>query len=258
MNANTNQRRSMNMKNYIDINCDVGEGMGNEADLFPFISSCNVACGGHAGDEAMMRWIVSLARKHHVKIGAHPSYPDFPNFGRVSIDISPKELSETIQCQVAQLGLVCDQENASMHHIKAHGALYNDCAKGGTIATVFLEALEHYKTNLFLYVPAASTLEQMALTRGFKIKREAFGDRNYNQDLSLVSRKEINAVISEPNLVFEQLVRLVLNHRIATDAGTLEELIADTYCIHGDTPNALQILMYLSKQLPKNHIYLQK
>lgn len=248
----------MNSSMHIDINCDMGEGIGNEAQLLPYVSSCNIACGGHAGDEATMRQVVSLAKKYKVKIGAHPSYPDRANFGRVSMEIIPKDLIETIRFQVAQFLLVCDEENINLHHIKAHGALYNDSAKGGALAEVFLEALEPYKTAIFLYVPASSVLAEMADHVGFKIKREAFGDRNYTNDLSLVSRKRPDALISEPQHVLEHILRIVRNEHVLTVSGKLKKLQADTYCIHGDTPNALQILTYLSDELPKKNYKLQK
>ncbi len=242
----------------IDINCDVGEGIGNEAELFPFISSCNVACGGHAGDEITMEEVVSLAIKHGIKIGAHPSYPDKSNFGRLSMEMSPAKLTETIQAQIASLVSVCEKQQMKLHHIKAHGALYNDTAKGGALGVTYLKAIEAYKSNLILYLPSESDLAEMALEQGFKINREAFGDRNYNDDLSLVSRRQTNALISEPSRVFEHVLRMVQNQQIRTVSGVLKTIFADTYCIHGDTPNALQILMYLSRELPKNHIYLRK
>lgn len=246
------------MKKYIDINCDVGEGIGNEAELFPHISSCNVACGGHAGDEIIMQQVVTLAKKHQLKIGAHPSYPDASNFGRITINISPKELIKTIEKQIHTLMLICQQEQVKLYHIKAHGALYNDTAKGGEVAETFLEAVEKYKEVLFLYVPAKSVLEQMAFERGFMIKREAFADRNYNKNYNLVSRMESNALISKPNLVLEHLVRMVQNQKLITVKGIEKTIEADTYCIHGDTSNALQILVYLSKELPNQNIFILK
>ncbi len=238
------------MKKHIDINCDLGEGVGNEADVLPLVSSCNIACGGHAGDEATMKWVVSLAKKHHVKIGAHPSYPDTANFGRVSMELTPNELIASLRKQIAQLLSVCAQEGVKLHHIKAHGALYNDIAKGGDLAKVFLEAIAPYKVATFLYVPAESGLAQLAVKEGFKIKKEAFGDRNYNTDLSLVSRKKNNALIVQPQSVLEHVLRMVTDGKVLTASGTFEDIQADTYCIHGDTPNALQILTYLSNKLP--------
>ena len=246
------------MKKYIDINCDVGEGIGHESELFPHISSCNVACGGHAGDEITMRQVVSLAKNHQLRIGAHPSYPDRSNFGRISMSISAKELITTIEEQIHTLMLICEQEQVKLHHIKAHGALYNDIAKDTKLAEFFLEAVAKHKEVLFLYVPVNSVLEQMALERGFMIKREAFADRNYNENYSLVSRKESNAIISNPQLVCEHLARMVQNQKLITVKGIEKRIEADTYCIHGDTTNALQILMYLSKELPEQNIFIQK
>ncbi|MFD0797449.1 5-oxoprolinase subunit PxpA [Maribacter chungangensis] len=239
------------MNQQIDINCDLGEGVGNEAEVLPLVSSCNIACGGHAGDEATMQWVVSLAKKHQVNIGAHPSYPDMANFGRVSMELTPNELIATVREQIDRLVLVCAHEGVKLHHVKAHGALYNDIAKGGGLAQVFLEAIEPYKSDIYLYVPAESELEKLAVQTGFKTKREAFGDRNYNPDLSLVSRNEANALIVSPKSVLEHLLRMVKEGKVLTVANTLIEIQADTYCIHGDTPNALQILTYLSNELPK-------
>ena len=229
----------------------MGEGVGNEAEVLPYVSSCNIACGGHAGDKATMRWVVSIAKKHQVKIGAHPSYPDMPNFGRVSMDLPPNELIGTVREQISQLVSICTEEGVKLHHIKAHGALYNDIAKGGDLAQVFLEAIEPYKAAILLYVPAGSEFSKLAINKGFKTKSEAFGDRNYNNDLSLVSRKNDNALIIAPKLVLEHVLRMVREQKVLTVSGRLEDMHADTYCIHGDTPNALQILTYLSKELPQ-------
>lgn len=227
----------------------MGEGVGNEAEVLPYVSSCNIACGGHAGDKATMKWVVSIAKTYQVKIGAHPSYPDMPNFGRVSMELPSNELIATVREQIAQLDSICNEEGAKLHHIKAHGALYNDIAKGGDLAQVFLEAIAPYKAAVFLYVPAGSLFSKQASNQGFKTKNEAFGDRNYNPDLSLVSRKNDNALIVAPKLVLEHLLRMVRKQKVLTVSGRLEDMDADTYCIHGDTPNALQILTYLSKEL---------
>lgn len=241
----------LNLKKHIDLNCDLGEGIGNEPEVLPLVSSCNIACGGHAGDIATMEWVVSLAKEHQVKIGAHPSYPDKANFGRVTVDLKSSELIATLREQINQLVLVCTEAGVRLHHIKAHGALYNDIAKGGDLAKVFLEAITPYKADIFLYVPAASTLEKLASEEGFRIKKEAFADRNYNPDLSLVSRRMDSALIVTPDLVLEHLLRMVTEGKVLTVSGTLIAIEADTYCIHGDTPNALQILTYLSQQLSK-------
>ncbi|MEJ1221753.1 5-oxoprolinase subunit PxpA [Sediminicola sp. 1XM1-17] len=245
-------------KDYIDINCDVGEGVGNEESLFPFISSCNIACGGHAGDEETMKRIVLLAKKEKVKIGAHPAYPDKENFGRVSLAIPSETLKSTILEQISKLMLILDGQGLELHHIKAHGALYNDIAKDETLASIFLDAVENFKESTFIFVPYRSVLEKEALKRGFKIMVEAFGDRNYNRDLSLASRSTPNALIQEPREVLEHMTNMVKNNKVVTVQGTTENMEAETFCIHGDTPTALQILVYLSKELPNKQIYLKK
>ena len=243
---------------YIDINCDVGEDIGNEAELLPLISSCNIACGGHAGDDASMAQVVKLAKKYGVRIGAHPSYPDKENFGRSSMDIGSTELTNSIRAQIHALKTILHKEQVSLHHIKPHGALYNDLAKNEALADLFLKAIATYRESVVLYAPPGSMIAKKAIKHGFKVKLEAFADRNYNQDLSLVSRKLPNAVLNDPKLVLDHLVRMVRENKVATIDGRESHIEAQTYCLHGDTPNALQILMYLSEELPKKQIYIQK
>ena len=242
----------------IDINCDVGEGIGNEADLLPLISSCNIACGGHAGDLESMMHVVKLAKENGVLIGAHPSYPDLKNFGRLTMNIEPTDLKESIQKQIIELNAIVKSQELSLHHIKPHGALYNDLAKNKKLAQLFLEAIVSYKEDTFLYVPPGSIIAQLAITQGFNIKYEAFADRSYNQDLSLVSRKLPKAVLDVPDNVYDHLVEMVKKSRVTAVNGKQIPIKADTYCLHGDTPNALQILMYLSKKLLEQNIYIKK
>ena len=242
----------------IDINCDVAEGIGNEVEILPLISSCNIACGGHAGDVKTMMEVVQLAKKNNVKVGAHPSYPDRENFGRVSMAISSNDLITSIQTQIESFTSILKKENVRMHHIKPHGALYNDIAKNIYLAKIFLEAILNLKKEVFLYVPYKSIIEKEALKQGFRIKNEAFADRNYNKDLSLVSRKFSNAVIVKPELVINHLLSIVKENKLITLDGNAVSIKADTFCIHGDTSTALQILMYLSKELPNHNIYIKR
>ncbi len=243
------------MKNFrIDINCDVGEGIGNEAQLLPLISSCTIACGGHAGDLKTMSEVLLLAKQYRVKVGAHPSYPDKENFGRVSMPISEDDLIATIQDQIESFVKIVEREHMNMHHIKPHGALYNDIAKDLVLARIFLKAIARYKESVYIYVPYASVIEKEALKQGFRIKREAFVDRNYNADLSLVSRKLANAVLEDPRSVLDHLLLMVKEKQMQAVNGDMIHMDADTFCIHGDTSSALQILTYLSKQLPTQNI----
>lgn len=242
----------------IDINCDVGEGVGNEEDILPLISSCNIACGGHTGDDESMARTVALAKKYGVLIGAHPSYPDRDNFGRTTMVIEDDLLKKGIQRQINDLTTILNREQVSLHHIKAHGALYNDLAKNPALADLFLSVIEPYKSFTVLYVPPDSIIAQKAKDQGFALKYEAFADRNYNDDLSLVSRSLPSAVIRKPEAVLDHLATMVKKEKVITISGVERDLHADTYCIHGDTPNAFQILMYLSQELPKQQIYIKK
>lgn len=179
----------------IDINADVGEGIGNESDLLPLISSCNIACGGHAGDETTMRNVVKLAVKHKVKIGAHPSFPDKENFGREIVDLSCAALFTEIKEQIKTLLKICREEQAQLNHVKPHGALYNLAAKDKNTAEVVIEVMKRFHQSIKLYVPYGSVIAEIAIQENIPIIYEAFADRNYNNDLSLVSRKKPNALI---------------------------------------------------------------
>lgn len=242
------------MKRTIDINCDVGEGVGNEAELFPMISSCNIACGGHAGSKDTIQSCLDFAQQHNVKIGAHPSYPDRKNFGRLTLDISDEDLIESIQGQLQLFNTICGKQGATLHHIKPHGALYNDIAKSKHLAEVFIKAIVLYKEKVFLYVPFGSVIEELAISKGFKIKREAFADRNYNNDLSLVSRKQEKALISAGPSVLKHLILMFTECMVETINGDKIAIQADTYCIHGDTPAASDILAYITLKLPEYNI----
>lgn len=243
----------MNKRN-IDINCDVGEGIGNEPDLFPMISSCNIACGGHAGSKETIRQCLELALKFNVSIGAHPSYPDRENFGRISMHISDDDLIRSISDQMKLFMIECNYLGATLHHIKPHGALYNDIAKNEHLAKVFLSAIIRYKKNVVLYVPFGSIIEKLAIASNFKIWREAFADRNYTNDLSLVSRKQKNALISNGKDVLNHLLLMYNEKEVRTVNGERIPIQADTFCIHGDTPTAFQILMYITEHLSEYNL----
>ncbi|VXC09987.1 5-oxoprolinase subunit A [Maribacter litoralis] len=238
----------------IDINCDVGEGVGNEKELFPMISSCNIACGGHAGSKETIRWCLELAKEFNVKVGAHPSYPDKENFGRVSMSISDADLIKSIQAQMQLFESVRSKLNTPLHHIKPHGALYNDIAKNEQLSQAFLKSIEAFKDEVYLYVPFNSVVEKVAKKNGYKVLIEAFADRNYNNDLNLVSRKEDNAIISNEEEVLKHVLRMAKDNVVKTIKNEDIAMNADTYCIHGDTPSALQILMYITEHLPEYNL----
>jgi len=241
----------------IDINSDVGEGLGNEDALMPFISSCNIACGGHAGDKDTMRRTIRLALKHQVGIGAHPSYPDRLNFGRKVMDISDDALISSLREQLYGFLDILTAEGGTLHHIKPHGALYNQMAKKKRVSHVFLDAMVGFR-DIPIYVPFQSKIQEVAILRGHNIKLEAFADRNYLPDLSLVPRGNTNAVISDPEAVLSHILHMINTGKVKTLDGNLVPIQADTFCVHGDTPSAFKILTYLHKQLPTYNMYIKK
>lgn len=233
----------------IDINCDMGEGIGNEHELMPFIQSCNIACGGHAGSESLMNEIVTLAMNHKVKIGAHPSYPDIENFGRRSMNLSSNDLALTILNQIDTLQRVVVNRGGRLNHIKAHGALYNDLMMNEQLAIAFLKIIEIYKKDVKLFVPYQSVIARFALRDGFKVVYEAFADRNYNNDLSLVSRNDKNAVITDPKIILEHILEVKNNGTITSISGNQIPILAGTFCLHSDTENVVESVKYLNRNL---------
>lgn len=230
------------MPRLIHINCDMGEGLGNEHLFMPYISACNIACGGHAGDAETIHRVVSLAKKYGVRIGAHPSYPDRENFGRISMEVSKENLLETIQKQISLIENLCKSLDVEIQHIKPHGALYNDITKEPALANYFLNAIEPYKKRYKLYVPDKSIVEKEALRRPFNLVYEAFADRNYHDDLTLVSRKEKGAVLTNIDQITQHIQRINNQGKVRTISGKEIPIKADTFCVHSDTENAVEIV----------------
>ena len=231
----------------ININCDLGEGLNNEHILMPLINSCNIACGGHAGDSQSMIECVEISIRNNVNIGAHPSSPDKENFGRKKIDISRSELHDSILNQIENLNLIASSYGIKLHHIKAHGALYNQMFKDRDLSNFYLDTLNNFKDKCYVYVPFNSEIEKSALRKGFKIMYEAFGDRRYNDDLSLVSRERKDALINTPNLVIDQITNIKDLKKIKSINGIYKSIKADTICIHSDTDNSIEILRKINE-----------
>lgn len=240
--------------NTIDINCDVGEGMNNEHLIMPFISSCNIACGGHFGDKKTIDETLELAISNNVLVGAHPSFPDKENFGRKVLKITEVALKQSIETQL-DLFLEClANYNQKMHHIKPHGALYNLIAKDKKEAVKFIRITKKYLKDCFLYVPYNSKIAEVALENNINIKYEAFADRMYNDDLTLVSRAHKNATILNADTITKHVVKMVKTAAVETISGLEKEMKAATFCIHGDNENIVEILPALATEFKKNGI----
>lgn len=241
-------------KYLIDINADVGEGVNNESLLMPYISSCNIACGGHTGDLNSMKQTIEQAKQHQVKIGAHPSFPDKLNFGRVLMKISENNLFESLKYQIDDLVEVLTKQNKILHHIKPHGALYNLAALDEKTATVIVKVMKTLPEPTKLYVPYKSIIANIAIKHNIPIVYEAFADRNYNNDLTLVSRKKNHALIEDIDVMFNHVYSMISSKKVKTIQGLDVDMRADTFCIHGDNPKAVSLIKKLVQKLKSNHI----
>jgi UPF0271 protein len=242
----------------IDINCDMGEGMGNESYVMPFISSANIACGGHAGTAESIKRTIEIAQKNNVAIGAHPSYNDKENFGRVSQFISVLELAELIAEQYYQFEKIAIQMGTPIHHVKLHGALYNDCAKDALLSKTFIQTIQAIDPTLIIYGLSGSHTIQEAIMAGQPFAREAFADRTYQNNGQLTPRYLDHAMIDETEQVINQVTTLIKQNKVVSIQGDIIDLKVDTICIHGDGPNAIAFSAAIFEALKTNHIEIKK
>lgn len=232
------------MNAIIDLNCDMGESygawtMGRDNEVLPFVSSANIACGFHGGDPSTMRKTVAAAIKHGVAIGAHPSLQDLAGFGRRVIQITPDEAYDSVVYQIGALAGVAASQGARLHHVKAHGALYNMAARDAALARAICEAVRDIDSSLVLYGLAGSKLIEAAQAAGLKAASEVFADRSYQDDGSLTPRTQAGAMIEDVDQAVAQVVRMVKEGKVRSQSGKDVPVQADTLCIHGDQPNAL-------------------
>jgi UPF0271 protein len=232
------------MTQHIDLNCDMGESfgawkMGQDEQILPYVSSANIACGYHAGDASVMRHTVAQAIKHGVKIGAHPGLPDLAGFGRRNMAISPENAYDITVVQVGALAAVAASQGARLHHVKAHGALYNMAAKDAALAQAIAQAIYDVDPSLVTFVLAGSCMVEVAQQCGLTVKQEVFGDRTYQTDGSLTPRREHNAMIENVNQSITQILQMVQKGFVTAVDGSHVALKAETLCIHGDQPNAV-------------------
>lgn len=231
------------MAGSIDFNCDLGEGAGTDMALMPLITSANIACGGHAGNENTMRTTVELAMRNKVAIGAHPGYPDRERFGRVPMDMPAIELIESIRRQVDSLVGIASRVGARVTHVKAHGALYNQGERDATTARNIIFGVQAATGGheLVIVAPPGSAMLREASGMGMKVAREGFVDRAYEGDGTLQSRSISGAVLSDPADAVRQALSFVKNGGVIAVDGTFVKLAVDTLCVHGDTPGAPDI-----------------
>lgn len=223
-----------------DINCDMGEGIGNETHLLPFITSANISCGYHAGNAAIIRDVIKACQKYNVAIGAHPSFDDRENFGRKEFHLAAPELYELITRQLNLFIKLAEDTNCKMHHVKPHGALYNLSAKDTSTARVIAAAVKDFDPALVLYGLSGSVSIHEAENIGLKTASEVFSDRTYQEDGSLTPRSHKNALYNKKEDVIRQVTEMMYEGKVTTLPGKKIPIVAETICIHGDGEHAVE------------------
>jgi UPF0271 protein len=232
----------------MDLNADVGEGY-DDAPLLPLLTSVNIACGGHAGDDETMTRTVALALRHGLAPGAHPGYPDRANFGRLELDMRLEAVTALVEAQVRRLEAVVLAQGGRLHHVKPHGALYNQAARDPALAAAIARAVKAVDPGLMLVGLAGSALIDAGREAGLAVCEEAFADRRYRADGTLASRRLPGAVIEDPALAAAQALAIARGEAVATIDGASITLRAGTLCLHGDTPGAVALAVAVRTRL---------
>ena len=232
------------MANEIDFNCDMGESfgmykMGHDEEVIKYITSANIACGFHAGDPQWMNHTVKLALEHDVAVGAHPSFPDLNGFGRRNMNATSAEVKNDLKYQVGALRAFTG--NATLQHVKPHGAMYNMAVNDEDLAKAICEAISELDRNIILLALSGSKWVDIAENMGVKVAREIFADRAMNADGTLVSRSQAGSVIHDVSEVVERSLRMVTEGKVIAITGEEIEVQAESLCLHGDTPGAVDM-----------------
>lgn len=233
----------------IDLNCDVAEGVGNEREIFPHITSANIACGFHAGNPALMAETVRLCLQHDVSIGAHPSFPDRENFGRTNMQLPPAEVRRLVQEQIGLLKSIAETEGGKVSHVKPHGALYNMAARDEALAMAIAEAVAAVDVSLMLYGLSGSLMADAALRLGISFAHEVFADRTYQSDGTLIPRSRPDALVQSSTEACAQALAFAKGSSINSTEGVSMVLKADTICLHGDGEHAIAFASAIHEHL---------
>jgi len=237
----------------------MGEGIGNDKAIFPYITSANIACGYHAGDEATMRETVLLAKEAGVAIGAHPSFLDRENFGRTEMKgVRPQQVYELVTAQLKLLDKVVQECSAKMQHVKPHGALYNMAARDAQLAMAIAHAVYDFDKTLVLFGLSGSYLVSEAKKMGLKTASEVFADRTYQDDGSLTPRTKPNALIEAEEQSLKQVLQMIKSRTVTSISGKEIPLLAETICLHGDGKNAVAFAEAINKALKAEGVQITK
>lgn len=246
---------------YVDMNCDMGESFGayaigaDEA-VMPLITSANIACGFHAGDPLVMRRTVRLAKQHGVSIGAHPGFRDLVGYGRREIKCTPDELYCDVLYQIGALAAVCKAEGAHMQHVKPHGALYNMANASVEMSRAIAAAVSDFDRNLVLFALPGSHLYRAGQLANLRVACEVFGDRRYNEDGSLVSRRLPGAVLEDEAVAVAQVRQMVLEGSLTAVTGKTIPVKADTICVHGDNSHVVALVSRIRERMVTDGVQL--
>jgi len=242
----------------LDINCDMGEGIGNDEAIMPFVNSANIACGFHAGNGSTIRQTIQLALKHGVNIGAHPSFRDKENFGRKEMHLNADKVYALVLEQLIKIDLIAKEEGASLHHVKPHGALYNMAARDGQLSKTIAQAVMDFNENLILYGLSGSLLIREGKLMGLNTANEVFADRTYQDDGNLTSRSQMHALIENEEECIRQVMQMIQEGTVSTVSGKIIPIVADTICIHGDGKFALTFARKIYNALQEDNLATKK
>lgn len=238
----------------VDLNCDLGESFGNytlglDGEVIKFVSSANVACGFHASDPLVMQKTVKMAKEAGVAVGAHPGYPDLVGFGRRNLSVQPAELKAMVQYQIGALKAFCQAEKIGLQHVKPHGAMYNMAAKDEKLALAIAEGIAEIDPSLILLGLSGSEMLKAAEKLGLKAKKEVFADRAYEEDGTLVARTKPGAMILNEDEAIERVLGMIKFGKVKAVTGREIGIEADSVCVHGDSPKALEFVKKINAAL---------
>jgi 5-oxoprolinase (ATP-hydrolysing) subunit A len=237
------------MSSSVDLNADLGEGAGHDAELFELISSANIATGFHAGDSDTMHAAVCAAKKHSVAVGAHPSFFDRENFGRKELKVTADEVFHAVAFQLGVFQAIAEAAGLRPNHVKPHGALYNMAVRDERLADAIARAIESVDARLILFAPDKSELARAGEAHGLQIAREIFADRNYLNDGWLVPRTRPDALLGDPKEAAQRVLRMLREGKVRSVEGHDVDVRGETICVHGDTPGAVEFARELRSQL---------
>jgi UPF0271 protein len=242
------------MNLHVDLNADLGEGAGHDRELLKLVSSASIACGFHAGDAETMHETIFTAREQGVAVGAHPSLFDRENFGRKQLAVTPAEVFDAVTYQLGVFQAIANDIGVRPNHVKPHGALYNMATRDEKLAEAIARAIVTVDLSLILFAPDRSALAQAGEAAHLRVAREVFADRNYLADGSLVPRNRPDALVHDAKESAERVMRMLREGRVRSIDNVVVEVRAETVCVHGDTPGAVEFARVLRSHLEKEGV----